>query len=79
MARALLAAAMRRMAELGVERAEGYPVKPPTSGARIPPAFAYTGTRSLFESAGFALEPGSEAHGKQRVRKRLSPAGRRGG
>jgi hypothetical protein len=47
MARALLAAAMRRMAELGVERAEGYPVRPPASGARIPPGFAYTGTRSL--------------------------------
>ncbi len=48
---------------------EGYPVTPYNYGKEIPAAFAWTGTLSLFESAGFSKvgKPG----GKQRVRLEL--------
>jgi len=71
--RALLAAAVAEMRRLGVRTVEGYPVKPSASGAPTPDAFAYTGTRSLFEGAGFRVEPSSEAHSRQRVRRSLRP------
>jgi len=69
--RALLAAAVAEMRRLGVGTAEGYPVKPTATGEPIPDAFAYTGTRSLFRNAGFRIEPGSEVHSRQRVRRTL--------
>jgi GNAT superfamily N-acetyltransferase len=78
-AKLLLAAALEEMRKRGVSLAEGYPVKPPAEGARLPPAFAYTGTRQLFEEAGFRLQPGSEAHSKQRMRRKLTRADRRRG
>src|SRR5215470_4121651 len=57
--RALLAAAVAEMRRLGVRIVEGYPVKPSASGEPTPDAFAYTGTRPLFEGAGFRVEPSS--------------------
>ncbi|HEY1908638.1 MAG TPA: GNAT family N-acetyltransferase [Myxococcaceae bacterium] len=75
--RVLLEAAVAEMRRLGVRLVEGYPVKPPASGAPIPAAFAYTGTRSLFASAGFEPAPGAGTHSRQRVRRTLRPAGGR--
>jgi len=68
-ATALLSHAVKAMKARGVRVAEGYPVKPPTDGAKIPAAFAWTGTRPLFEDAGFAVV-GNEDGGKQRARRR---------
>ncbi|HVP62027.1 MAG TPA: GNAT family N-acetyltransferase [Myxococcaceae bacterium] len=73
-ARALLEAALAEMRRTGVSLVEGYPVKPTASGAPLPAAFAYTGTRSLFDVAGFRLEPGAEGHSRQRVRRTLRPS-----
>lgn len=67
-AAALLAHSMKRLARAGAQVAEGYPVnlKP---GQRLPNAFAWTGTRSLFAAAGFELAgPGSTS--KVRMRRR---------
>lgn len=69
-ATALLAHALEAMKKKGARIAEGYPVKPPTDGKPIPAAFAWTGTRPLFEKAGFTLA-GNEHGGKQRVRRNL--------
>jgi len=55
----------------GVEIAEGYPVKPARDGAPTPAAFAWTGTRRLFDACGFAVV-GNPDGGKQRVRKLLA-------
>ena len=74
-ARALLDAAVSEMQRRGVSLVEGYPVKPSASGAPIPAAFAYTGTRSLFEAAGFRPEPATEGYSRQRVRRALRPSG----
>ena len=52
-----------------IEIAEGYPVKP-RSDAPIPAAFAWTGTRSLFDAAGFRVT-GNEGGAKERMRKTL--------
>jgi len=71
--RALLEAAVAEMGRRGVSLVEGYPVKPTASGDPLPAAFAYTGTRPLFDAAGFELEPGAEAHSRQRVRRSLRP------
>ena len=68
-AAALLAHAVGRLAKLGAEVAEGYPVnlKP---GQRLPNAFVWTGTRALFARAGFELAgPGSTS----KVRMRRKP------
>jgi GNAT superfamily N-acetyltransferase len=73
-ARALLEAAMAEMRRRGVSLVEGYPVKPSPSGAPIPAAFAYTGTRSLFEAAGFRPEPATDGYSRQRVRRALRPS-----
>jgi ribosomal protein S18 acetylase RimI-like enzyme len=50
--------------------AEGYPVHPHSPGKKIPAAFAWTGTRSLFRAAGFRVV-GNAGGGKERVRKDL--------
>ena len=68
-AAALLAHALKVLGKTGVAVAEGYPVnlKP---GQRLPNAFAWTGTRSLFAAAGFELAgPGSTS----KVRMRRKP------
>jgi GNAT superfamily N-acetyltransferase len=67
---ALLRHALVAMKALGAEVAEGYPVKPFKSGKKIPGAFAWTGTRSLFAKQGFVVV-GNPDGGKQRVRKGL--------
>jgi GNAT superfamily N-acetyltransferase len=69
-ATALLAGALRVLRERGARIAEAYPPKPPRSGAPLPAAFAWTGPRSLFDAAGFAVV-GNREGGKQRVRKKL--------
>ncbi len=71
--RALLEAAVAEMRRRGVSLVEGYPVKPTASGDPLPAAFAYTGTRPLFDAAGFRLEPGAGAHSRHRVRRSLRP------
>ena len=67
-ASALLAHALKSLKKRGAKVAEGYPVnlKP---GQRLPNAFAWTGTRGLFERAGFELA-GSGATSKLRMRRR---------
>lgn len=77
-ARALLDAAVAEMRRQGARLVEGYPVKPTASGAPMPAAFAYTGTRSLFEAAGFRPEAGTTEHGRLRVRRALRPGPGRG-
>jgi GNAT superfamily N-acetyltransferase len=77
--RALLEGALAEMRRLGIALVEGYPVKPTASGEPLPAAFAYTGTRSMFDDAGFRLEPGAGAHSRQRVRRPLRPTPARGG
>lgn len=67
---ALLLHALKAIRSLGGEIAEGYPVKPDRQGKKIPAAFAWTGTRSLFLSQGFVIV-GNPDGGKQRVRKQL--------
>lgn len=64
----LLAAAVEAIAARGGRIAEGYPVKPDPRGRPTPAAFAWTGTRRLFEAAGFVLA-GNPDGGKQRMRK----------
>jgi GNAT superfamily N-acetyltransferase len=74
-AAALLEHALAALRKAGAEVAEGYPVnlKP---GQRLPSAFAWTGTRSLFERAGFELAgPGSTS--KVRMRRTFKGAARR--
>ena len=65
---ALLAHALKSLRRQGAKIAEGYPVnlKP---GQRLPNAFAWTGTRSLFRDAGFELA-GSAKTSKVRMRRR---------
>lgn len=53
LARRLLEAAVEYSGRHGARIVEGFPVE--TAGDRIPSAGAYTGTRSMFESAGFAV------------------------
>lgn len=52
-ARALLDAAVEYARSHGARIIEGYPVA--TGGSRIPSASVYTGTASMFESAGFRI------------------------
>ena len=66
----LLGAALELLRGRGAEIAEGYPVKPARDGTPTPAAFAWTGTRRLFDACGFAVV-GNPDGGKQRVRKRL--------
>ena len=67
---ALLAHALDSLKQLGATIVEGYPAKPAKDGKRMPAAFAWTGTRAMFDRAGFALA-GNPDGGKQRVRKTL--------
>lgn len=69
-ATAMLERALQAIARRGGRIAEGYPVKPLASGQSTPAAFAWTGTRRLFETAGFQVV-GNPDGGKQRVRKVL--------
>jgi GNAT superfamily N-acetyltransferase len=65
---ALLRHALRSLRRQGAKIAESYPVnlKP---GQRLPNAFAWTGTRSLFAEAGFELA-GPATTSKVRMRRR---------
>lgn len=51
---ALLTAAVAYAREHGAQLVEGFPVD--TGGRRMPSASAYTGTRGMFERAGFEME-----------------------
>jgi GNAT superfamily N-acetyltransferase len=66
-ATALLRCAIQAMKRRGVRVIEGYPVRSKERGKAIPAAFAWTGTRSLFDKAGFRIA-GNEGGGKERVR-----------
>lgn len=66
----LLKAAVLALEQAGARVLEGYPVKPSKPGAKIPAAFAHTGTLPLFAKAGFTLAAGKPT-GKQRVRRVL--------
>jgi len=68
-ATALLHHALRAMKRRGAKTAEAYPSKPDRNG-RYVPTFAWTGTQSLFEKAGFRVA-GNPQGAKQRVRKDL--------
>lgn len=69
-ATALLNRAVLELKKAGARVLEGYPVKPPNPGEKIPAAFAYTGTVPLFEQAGFTVVA-PKAKGKQRARRVL--------
>ena len=68
-AAALLGHALKSLKKRGAKLAEGYPVnlKP---GQRLPNAFVWTGTRSLFHRAGFQLAGGDKT---SKVRMRRAP------
>lgn len=68
-AKIMLKHALKALRQRGVKIAEGYPSKPNRDGTYIP-AFAWTGTISLFEKAGFATA-GNPQSSKRRVRKQL--------
>ena len=65
---ALLAHALKVLRRRGAKIAEGYPVnlKP---GQRLPNAFAWTGTRSIFRDAGFEVA-GAATTSKVRMRRK---------
>ena len=69
-ASALLAAAVDHARAAGAEAVEGYPIDPSAApGGRVRDTGAYTGTRSMFERAGFRLaaETTSKSGGVPRV------------
>lgn len=66
-ASALLAAAVKAVRRRRGAVIEAYPVRSAKFGKAIPAAFAWTGTLSMFEAAGFA-PVGSRDGGKQRMR-----------
>lgn len=68
-ATALLEHAMKSMRRRGARIVEGYPVNL-KAGSRLPNAFAWTGTRAMFEAAGFQLE-GTSHTSKVRMRRNL--------
>ena len=67
-ASALLRHSLRSLRRQGAKIAEGYPVNL-KSGQRLPHAFAWTGTRSLFADAGFELA-GAATTSKVRMRRK---------
>jgi GNAT superfamily N-acetyltransferase len=67
-ASALLAHALKSLHQRGAKVAEGYPVNLKRS-QRLPNAFAWTGTRALFEAAGFR-PAGAEVTSKIRMRRK---------
>jgi GNAT superfamily N-acetyltransferase len=69
-ASALLAAALDHARAAGAKAVEGYPIDPAAApGGRVRDTGAYTGTRSMFERAGFRLaaETTSKSGGAPRV------------
>jgi GNAT superfamily N-acetyltransferase len=66
-ASALLAAAVKAVRRRRGAVIEAYPVRSARFGKAIPGAFAWTGTLSMFETAGFAAV-GPRDGGKQRMR-----------
>lgn len=66
----LLAAALKALKKHGAAIIEGYPIKSPRDGSLLPSAFAWTGTGSLFSSAGFTVV-GNPNGSKQRVRRKV--------
>jgi GNAT superfamily N-acetyltransferase len=64
----LLKAALKALKKKKAGVVEGYPVRPKGDGKPFPAAFAWTGTLSLFEKAGFDIVQERE-RGKQRMRK----------
>ena len=68
-ATALLRHALKSLRKRGAEIAEGYPINLKHPGQRLPNAFAWTGTRGLFESAGFRVA-GSGETSKVRMRRK---------
>ncbi|MEX0734333.1 MAG: hypothetical protein WDZ66_12225 [Steroidobacteraceae bacterium] len=68
-AKALLPHAVKSLRQRGVEIAEGYPVNLKRRGQRLSNAFAWTGTRARFESAGFEFA-GSGNSSKVRMRRK---------
>lgn len=69
-ATALLKHAVKSLRNRGAEVAEGYPVNLKRADQRIPNAFAWTGTRSLFAACGFELVGRAEG---SKVRMRRLP------
>jgi GNAT superfamily N-acetyltransferase len=67
---ALLEAAVEELRRRRAAVIEGYPLKPPRPGEKIPAAFAWTGTLPLFQKQGFKVVA-AKAKGKQRVRREL--------
>lgn len=66
-ATALLEHAKKMAAKRGATILEGYPVKKPKGDEKVPAAFAWTGTESLFAKAGFDRAD-RKTGGKIRVR-----------
>lgn len=74
-ARALLAAALGQLERGGARIAEAYPVRPRDPRRAIPAAFAWTGTRALFDAAGFRVVD-NRGGGRERVRRVLAAPSR---
>jgi GNAT superfamily N-acetyltransferase len=73
-ATALLAAAVDHVRAAGAPAVEGYPIDPTAApGGRVTDTGAYTGTRGMFERAGFRLAAPTTSHsgGAPRVVMRL--------
>lgn len=72
---ALLAGAIHYAADCGVELLEAYPVE--TDGQRLNSSFAYVGTTSMFERAGFRRiqQTAARTAGRPRWVMRLEPVG----
>jgi GNAT superfamily N-acetyltransferase len=70
-ARGLLAAAIDFAREHGAPAIEGYPID--TEGQRVDVGFAYVGTASMFEAAGFerVVETGARSASRPRILMRL--------
>lgn len=69
-ATAMLNHALKALKKKKVKIAEGYPTKPDKNGIYIT-GFAWTGTISMFEKAGFFIA-GNPDGGKRRMRKQLN-------
>jgi GNAT superfamily N-acetyltransferase len=74
-ATALLKHALQAIKQRGIQIAEGYPAKP-DAGGRYIDTFAWTGTQTLFQKAGFTVA-GNPEGSKQRVRKAFRAVRRR--
>jgi GNAT superfamily N-acetyltransferase len=72
----LLGHAVEQMRRHGAPVAEGYPVQPRPDGSPHPAGFSYTGTRAMFEKAGFVLAAPA-VQSKARMRRVLQSGGGR--